>query len=289
MTSDINKYIPKTYLDALGRFPVLSRSDEHDIAMDAKFGKTESIRKSAKDKLVSHNLKFAVMQAYKYRNHCKNQKFSVHDLIQEANLGLMRAAETFDPDKSVKFISYAVHWINTKINHYVIHNRSIIKLGTATYQKKLFYKKKEIGALQEIDDPDERQIERERLAVKFCVKVKHIEEMELRLGKPDASLDASLSNNEDSNTFVDMLKDDKISVNITEHGIFVKELRAHLRAALDNLRPYHRDIVIRRHINDELNREIGDHFGVSRQAINAVEIKALNHMKAFLIERGITA
>jgi RNA polymerase sigma-32 factor len=134
------------YMSQIERYPVLSRKEETELAIlyrdehDAKAGQI----------LITSNLRFVIKVALGYRNY----GVKLMDLIQEGNIGLMKAAERYDPDKGYRLISYAIWWIKAYIQNYIIRSWSLVKLGTTQAQRKLFYR---ISDLTEGLDADDRQ------------------------------------------------------------------------------------------------------------------------------------
>ena len=120
------------YMAEVNRFPLLSREEERELAILLH----ETGDPLAANKLVTANLRFVVKVAYQY----KHYGLKLTDLIQEGNLGLMRAVEKFDPNKDCRLISYAVWWIKAYIQAYIIKSWSLVKIGTTQAQRKLFYK-----------------------------------------------------------------------------------------------------------------------------------------------------
>ncbi|MBN1205186.1 MAG: sigma-70 family RNA polymerase sigma factor, partial [Myxococcaceae bacterium] len=119
-----------TYLSEISQYPLLKVEEEQAMARRFRDGDY-----SAGHQLVTANLRFAVKVAYEYRSY----GIKVSDLIQEANIGLMKAVQKFDPDKGIRLISYAVWWIRAYIQNYILKSWSLVKLGTTQAQRKLFF------------------------------------------------------------------------------------------------------------------------------------------------------
>ncbi|MBI2608829.1 MAG: RNA polymerase factor sigma-32 [Deltaproteobacteria bacterium] len=175
------------YLTEIQKHPVLSAEEEKELAIKYFEGKNSQVAQ----KLILHNLRFVITIANKYTHY----GLKMMDLIQEGNIGLMKALQTFNPYKDVRFITYAVWWIRSYIHDYIQRNWSIVKVATTEAQRKLFYKlKKEEEALQKLGLPPSPKLIAERLQL----PEKDVKIMQQRLSHKDVSLDAPLT--EDSTT-----------------------------------------------------------------------------------------
>merc|ERR1711998_249751 len=160
--------------------------------------------------LVNAYLRLAVSMAYKYRRYGADMT----DLIQEAGIGLMKAAEKFDPDRGVRFSTYAVWWIKASIQDYVMRNWSLVRTGSTSSQKALFFNLKRVKArLSREQEEDNNNVDKGRLnelvAVELGVPLRDVEMMEARLSGSDFSLNAQQSD-EDGREWIDLLEDDSV-------------------------------------------------------------------------------
>src|SRR5271157_6377549 len=175
--------------------PILRRNDETELAVryrdknDAKAGQI----------LITSNLRFVIKVAVGYRNY----GVRLMDLIQEGNIGLMKAVERYDPDKGYRLISYAIWWIKAYIQNYIIRSWSLVKIGTTQAQRKLFYR---ISDLTEGLDADDRQENVAKLALKINVSENEVTDMAGRLKSHDLSLDDLIADRS-RDSFADTLKD----------------------------------------------------------------------------------
>src|SRR3989338_9117039 len=170
------------YLQEIQKFPLLSREEEHELAH--RYYKTGELEIA--HKLVTANLRFVIKIANEYAAY----GLRIMDLIQEGNIGLMRAVKTFNPYKSTRLITYAVWWIRSYIHDYIQRSWSLVKVGTTQSQRKLFYKlRQEKAPLEQLGLGRDIKLLSERLGV----KEKEIEEMEGRLAARDVSLDTPFS------------------------------------------------------------------------------------------------
>lgn len=266
------------YLAQINRFPILTPEEEFQLA--EKYWKYKDIE--AAHKLVTSNLRFVVKIAFEYRG------FGVKllDLIQEGNLGLMKAVQKFDPYKGYRLISYAVWWIRAYIQNFIIKSWSLVKLGTTQAQKKLFYKLKKVKGMLE---SKEMECSPEILAQNLNVKTKDIEEMEARLSSRDFSLDTEVDE-EGHLTHLDLISDE--SFNPEESlAVFEKEihLKEEIREALRLLNEREQYLVENRVMADEplTLREIGDKFHISRERVRQIEKGALKKIKGILAEKMV--
>jgi RNA polymerase sigma-32 factor len=148
----------KIYLSQIERYPVLSREEESELAIRYR----DQHDKQAGQILITSNLRFVIKVSLGYRNY----GVRLMDLIQEGNIGLMKAVQRFDPDKGFRLISYAIWWIKAYIQNYIIRSWSLVKIGTTQAQRKLFYR---VGDLPEPRGPESRLEDVARLADKIHV------------------------------------------------------------------------------------------------------------------------
>jgi RNA polymerase sigma-32 factor len=260
----------KTYLSEIERYPVLNREQENELALRYRdHGDDEAV-----NSLITSNLRFVIKVALGYRNY----GVKVMDLVQEGNIGLMKAVEKFDPDKGYRLISYAVWWIKAYIQNHIIRSWSMVKMGTTQAQRKLFYR---IGDLPEANDVDVHQDNVSRLADKINVTEDEVVDMAARLKSRDLSLDELLGDSS-RDSFADTLRDndadqERILVEHQESEI----LRQWIGSAVEKLNPREKYIVQKRILSDEPEtlKELGKHFGVTRERARQIERAALQKLK----------
>src|SRR4051812_38403772 len=195
--SSSNALVPfdplQRYLADIRRYAVLSREEEHRLAVEYKeYGDLD-----AAYKLVTANLRLVVMIAREYQRAFRN----LLDLVQEGNVGLMEAVKNFDPYRGIRFPSYAVWWVRAYIIRYIMNNWRLVKVGTTQAQRKLFFN------LQKERERLEREgftAEPKLIAQRLDVKEKEVVEMSQRLAARDASVDAPVNEGEDA-TLLDFL------------------------------------------------------------------------------------
>ncbi|MCX7959445.1 MAG: RNA polymerase factor sigma-32 [Deltaproteobacteria bacterium] len=258
------------YLREVRKYPLLSPEEEYALAK--KYKETKDI--SAAHKLITSNLRFVVKIALEYIHY--NVRLS--DLIQEGNLGLIKALTKFDPDKGYRFISYAIWWIRAYIQSFILKTKSLVKIGTTQAQRKLFYSlnktKKEILRLSGKDfDEHIDENETKLISEKLGVRVKDVQEMEKRLGNSDISFDAVISENDDR-TLLEKIASDEPSYDekiIREEESSI--VRARLTEFLKKANDKERYIAYNRLMSDNPKtlEEIGETFGITRERVRQIE------------------
>jgi RNA polymerase sigma-32 factor len=261
------------YIAQIREFDLLSKEEEFHLAQS--YRRTGNIE--AAQRLICANLRFVVKIAHEYRGY----GLKLLDLVQEGNIGLMKALKKFDPYRGLRFITYAVWWIRAYIHNFIIRNWSLVKIGTTQAQKKLFFKLNQVrNAIQKITGKeDTRAIARE-----LNVKDDEVEDMARRMSGRDASLDVKLVEGEDF-SLLDSLADDR--ENQEERLIRQQEsqLRAsHVHSALRQLNDRERRILEDRILSEEPRtlQELADDFGISRERVRQLEKNALGKMRETL-------
>merc|ERR1711998_454442 len=202
--------------------------------------------------LVNAYLRLAVSMAYKYRRYGADMT----DLIQEAGIGLMKAAEKFDPERGVRFSTYAVWWIKASIQDYVMRTWSLVRTGSTSSQKALFFNLKRVKARisreqeTELNTVDKGRLN-ELVAAELGVPIRDVEMMEARLSGSDFSLNAQQSD-EDGREWIDILEDETVqSSHKVEQERDMTLLRKSLNEALKVLNDREKKIILDRKLRDE--------------------------------------
>jgi RNA polymerase sigma-32 factor len=267
-----------TYLSEISQYPLLTVQQEQALARRFLTGDL-----AAGHQLVTSNLRFAVKVSYEYRSY----GIKMGDLIQEANIGLMKAVQKFDPDKGIRLISYAVWWIRAYIQNYILKNWSLVKLGTTQAQRKLFFAlARTRRELERLGNGDGNIVDAEEIARKLNVKATEVREMEQRMGGRDLSLDAPIGEDGDS-THMDFVESESVSaVDEVADRQEAQITRERVRQAMMRLDPRERFIIEQRVMGDaEMTlSELGEHFGFSRERARQLEIRAKDKLKAALTE-----
>ena len=269
------------YLAEISNHPILSREEEYKLAMKYK---NEGDLDAAK-KLVTSNLKFVVSVANEYKNYGLNTM----DLIQEGNIGLMKAVKGFDPTKVYRLISYAVWWIRSYIQNHIIKSWSLVKVGTTQAQRKLFYKLRSAKNELELGSGNLSMDDYKELADKLDVPDEAVMEVEQRMSGKDFCIDAEIKNESDM-SHLDFLEDENQNqediVTKTEENEMVKDT---MEDALGKLKDRERYIIENRILTDTpmTLEELGEKYSISRERVRQIESAALKKIKSVLEDKGI--
>ena len=241
-------------------------------------------------RLITAYMRLAISMASKFRRYGA----PMNDLIQEASLGLMKAADKFDPDRGVRFSTYAVWWIKASIQDYVMRNWSMVRTGSTSSQKALFFNlrrvqaKLEREAAQRGEVLDQFQL-RQMVATEVGVSLSDVEMMEGRLSGSDFSLNAAQSTDEDGREWIDALEDDSIqAAEAVEGSHDAEHLRTWLVRAMQALNPRERYIVAERKLKDEGRtlESLGEELGLSKERVRQLEAAAFAKMRRSLEQQS---
>lgn len=261
------------FLKVANSAPVLSAEDEAQLAR--RYRDHDDV--DAARELVLSQLRHVIHVAKGFTGY----GLPVADLIQEGNIGLMKAVKNFDPERGIRLVSYAVHWIKAEIYEYVLRNWKIVKVATTKAQRKLFFNlrqsRKSLAAMSE----DETH----QLAENLDVPVKTVREMELRMTSSDVAFDGIDSDDDEFTTspsgyLPDMRYNPEQAVMQEQNSTLNRDS---LYAALENLDERSKDIVMRRWLAEDGNKatlhELADEYGVSAERIRQIEQNAMKKMK----------
>ena len=264
------------YLREINKVSLLTVEEERRLAREYRNeGKTR-----AAHKLVEANLRFVVKVAFEYRSY----GLRMADLIQEGNIGLMKAVQKFDPDKEIRLISYAVWWIRAYIQNHILKSWSLVKIGTTQAQRKLFFSlartRHEIERLTPGASLASEGIDVQLVAKKLRVRASDVVEMQQRMEGRDLSLDAPVADG--TSTHLEFTPSDADPQD-EELGRAEEEAIVNRRVdeAMSHLDPRERHIVEARIMGDgkETLRDLGQHFGFSRERARQLEIRALEKLR----------
>ncbi|MDR3419074.1 MAG: RNA polymerase sigma factor RpoH [Nevskia sp.] len=259
------------YIQSVGRIPLLSAEDETRLAR--KLHDENDL--GAAQQLVLSNLRFVVHIARGYMGY----GLQMSDLIQEGNVGLMKAVKRFDPDVGVRLISFAVHWIKAEMHEFILKNWRIVKIATTKAQRKLFFNlrksKNHLGWMT--------QAEVEAVARDLKVKPEEVLQMESRLGGGDVSFSATAEDG-DEHSYVpeDYLAASDDPSSDLEREDWNEQRESRMHAALATLDQRSRDILQRRWLSDGDKaglQELGDEYGVSAERIRQIEAAAMKKLR----------
>ena len=280
-TSEVTRDDPlRQYLKEISRHPILSEEREKELVK--LFRETGDIE-IAKE-LVLSNLRLVVKIAMEYRSTWQN----VMDLIQEGNIGLMKAVSKYEPDKGAKLSYYASWWIKSYILKFILDNFRLVKIGTTNEQKKLFFNlMKEKNRLISLGiNPDNKTISKN-----LGVSEKSVAIMDQRLlqGPEELSLDAPVSNDSSSSAklgdIIDLGQQSSVE-DVVAGGQELALLKGHLEGFLKTLKPRDLEIFKNRLLREAplSLQEIGDYYGVSRERVRQIENRLIKSLKVYMSE-----
>ncbi|MCY3625993.1 MAG: RNA polymerase sigma factor RpoH [Candidatus Dadabacteria bacterium] len=262
----------QSYLAQIRDYPVLSREEEYELAMrHRETGDLEAARK-----LIVSNLKFVVRIANEYKNYNVNTL----DLIQEGNIGLMKAVRGFDPTKGYRLISYAVWWIRAYIQNHIMKTWSLVKVGTNQSQRKLFYKLRSTKNKIEATGAEMEEDIYSEIAKELDVPDSQVIEMDRIMSGKDLSLDANIEGSTER-TYVDMLGDTFDQEQFLEDSQTRPLVAKKIKEAMANLKEREKYIIERRILTDspETLEKLSHKFGISRERVRQIEKNALNKIR----------
>ena len=263
------------YLTEIRKFPMLSKDEEFMLAKRWK----EHEDPEAAHKMVTSHLRLVAKIAMGYRGY----GLPIGEVISEGNVGLMQAVKKFEPDKGFRLATYAMWWIRASIQEYILRSWSLVKMGTTAAQKKLFFNlrraKSEISALEEGDlRPEQVQ----QIATKLGVLNEEVISMNRRLSGPDASLNAPMRADSESE-WQDWLADD---VTPNQESVLAESEERHIRMslldeAMKELTDRERRILTERRLKDDPTtlEDLASQYGVSRERVRQIEVRAFEKLQ----------
>jgi len=278
--------LEKSFSRSVMAAELLDAETERDLALAWRDQRDEK----ALHRLTTAYLRLAVSMASKFRRYGA----PMNDLVQEASFGLMKAAEKFDPDRGVRFSTYAVWWIKASIQEYVMRNWSMVRTGSTSSQKSLFFNLKRVQAKIEREatarGEDLGQSElRALVAAELGVPEHDVEMMEGRLSGSDFSLNAPQSTDEDGREWVDILEDEGSDVEVhAQDRMDTDVLRGWLLEALQTLNGRERLIIRERKLIDQPRtlESLGEELNLSKERVRQIENAALQRMRRALSDKG---
>jgi RNA polymerase sigma-32 factor len=264
----------ETYISTVNRLPVLSAEQEHSLAVNLR---DHNDLDAARELILSH-LRLVVSIARQYLGY----GLAHADLIQEGNIGLMKAVKRYDPDRGVRLVSFAVHWIKAEIHEFIIRNWRLVKVATTKAQRKLFFNLRRMR-------PDGGSLDSaavDQIATELDVKPTDVREMEVRMTGRELSLEAPTDDDE-SYSPIDYLSDQG---QYDPSAVLDRQSRDEMQTtglsnAIDNLDERSRRIVTARWLSEDGSatlHELASEFGVSAERIRQIETAALKKLRSAL-------
>ena len=276
------------YLADIRKFPMLEKDEEFMLAKSW----IEHEDTKAAHKLVTSHLRLVAKIAMGYRGY----GLPVAEVISEGNIGLMQAVKKFDPDKGFRLATYAMWWIRAAIQEYILRSWSLVKMGTTAAQKKLFFNLRRMKSqMRALDDGDLRPDQVEEIATKLGVTDDDVISMNRRLSGPDASLNAPLRS-EGESEWQDWLADDdaeSAEEELAQSDEFDTRMEL-LQEAMSGLNEREQHIIQERKLTEEPKtlEDLAQVYGVSRERIRQIEVRAFEKLQTEMVrlaqERGLT-
>ena len=266
-----------SYLSSVHAIPILTKEQEQELALRLY----EEDDLDAARQLVIHHLRFVVHIARSYQGY----GLPLGDIVQEGNVGLMKAVDKYDPHRGVKLVSFAVHWIKAEIHEYILRNWRQVKIATTKAQRKLFFnlrsKKKSLDWLT--------KDEAEKIAEDLNVDVKDVLHMENRLSSNDSSFDAPVSTGDDDEMMSpsQYLEDKRYDPELIVANEQAADINSQdLTEALKVLDDRSKDILQRRYLADTKAtlHDLADEYDVSAERIRQIENSALKKLKSAMVD-----
>ncbi len=280
MTHALNLPVPvavgnlESYIQTANRFPILGEQEEKELARRFR---QEGDLEAARALVLSH-LRLVVAVARGYLGYGLPHA----DLIQEGNVGLMKAVKRYDPDRGVRLVSFAIHWIKAEIHEYILRNWRLVKIATTKAQRKLFFNLRSLK--QDLNTMGSEEVG--AVARQLGVKPEEVREMETRLSGQDIALEAGAEDEEDRFAPIAYLAD---PAEEPSEALAKREMErlqeTGLKRALDSLDARSRRIIERRWLAEgeaATLHELADEYGVSAERIRQIEAKAMQKMKGLL-------
>lgn len=272
------------YIRKVNKYPLLSFQEEADLAR--RWVEVQDRR--AADKLLTSHVRLVVKIAYSY----KSYGFPMEDLIAQGSIGLFHALRNFDPEMGNRFSTYAMWWIHAEIKDYVLHNWSLVKIGTTRSQKRLFFSLRK--ARQKIEAEKENRSplsdhDMKKIAKDVGVPVEAVQSMEVRLGGRDSSLNTTMGDEDGGDEWQDFMVHDGPTPEefVLETDEFTKRKNM-LDAAMQNLNPRESEILFKRRLQEvpETLESLSHTYGLSRERVRQIENAAFQKLQSTIKSFG---
>ena len=262
--------------------PYLEREEERDLAIRWKELKDQD----ALHRITSAHMRLVISMAGRFRKF----KLPMNDLIQEGYVGLLEAAARFDPDREVRFSTYASWWIRASMQDYILRNWSIVRGGTSSAQKALFFNLRRLRSkLAQEDETMSKAEIYSQISTQLGVSASDVEFMDSRLSGSDSSLSASMNNDESgASSRMDFLVDDHpLQDEVVESTIDMERRVSWLHTALHALNERELHIIRERRLDDDgvTLEALGEKLGISKERVRQIESRAMEKLKLALLDQ----
>ncbi|KAA0681327.1 RNA polymerase sigma factor RpoH [Roseomonas genomospecies 6] len=262
------------YVEESKRFPILAPDEERELAVAWR----DRGNGHALERLVGSHLRLVIKIARGFGGY----GLPLPDLVAEGNVGLMQAAQKFDPERGFRFATYATWWIRAAIQEYILHSWSLVKMGTTAAQKKLFFNLRRLKSqMEELEQGDLSPSTVTAIATELDVPEQEVIEMNRRLSSNDSSLDAALSSDGETN-WLELLADDRPTQESVIADADELALRRRLVGqALERLDDRERRILFERRLKDDPStlESLSQQFCVSRERVRQIEVRAFEKLQ----------
>ena len=269
----------RTMVKAAMAAPYLERDEEHELAVQWK----ENQDQDALHKITTAHMRLVISMASKFRNF----GLPMSDLIQEGHVGLLEAAARFEPAREVRFSTYATWWIRASMQDYILRNWSIVRGGTSSAQKALFFNLRRLRArLAQTGNAPTGSAMYRQISDALGVSEKDVALMDSRLSGPDTSLSAPVSDEEGGAARMDFLVDDRPLQDEVVEGLIDDKRRSEwLHGAMDILNDRERLIIRQRRLTEEgaTLESLGNELGISKERVRQIENRALEKLRSELV------
>lgn len=260
------------YMQKIRRYPILSQDEEYDLAVKYQQTKNQEIAKI----LVTSHLRLVVKVVSKYRGY----GLSMAEMISEGNIGLLYAVEKFEPEKGFRFSTYALWWIKAAVQKYILNSWSLVKIGTTSAQKKLFFNLRKIKNKLKLNDDREMSNDvLEGIAASLDVSVQDVKDMNTRLKAHDGSLNSVIDSFSDSGAeWMDFIADNKPT---QEESLAYSETMRYRRdlfnKALVCLNKREKDILFKRRLSEKAVTldELSKVYAISKERVRQIELNSI--------------
>ncbi|MBQ7285145.1 MAG: RNA polymerase factor sigma-32 [Alphaproteobacteria bacterium] len=260
------------YMQKIRRYPILSQDEEYDLAVKYQQTKNQEIAKI----LVTSHLRLVVKVVSKYRGY----GLSMAEMISEGNIGLLYAVEKFEPEKGFRFSTYALWWIKAAVQKYILNSWSLVKIGTTSAQKKLFFNLRKIKNKLKLNDDREMSNDvLEGIAASLDVSVQDVKDMNTRLKAHDGSLNSVIDSSSDSGAeWMDFIADNKPT---QEESLAYSETMRYRRdlfnKALVCLNKREKDILFKRRLSEKAVTldELSKVYAISKERVRQIELNSI--------------